>query len=62
MIKMKTEDLLEELSTKKKSCRKVVEFRMNESRSLDVICCVFEGKPSTLGGVLSLVRIQSPRR
>ena len=47
MIKMKTKDLLEELSVKEKSCRKVVEFRMNESRSLDVIYCVFEGKSST---------------
>ena len=65
---MGTNDLLENLSVKRKSCRKVVEIRMDESRSLDVIRCVFEGKSSTnlregsvWGGVWSLVRIQSSR-
>ena len=43
---MRTNDLLEESGVKRKSCRKVVEIRMNRSRSLDVNCCVFEGKPS----------------
>ena len=44
---MGTNDLLENLSIKRKSCRKVVEIRMDGSRSLDVNCCVFEGKSST---------------
>ncbi len=43
---MGTNDLLENLSVKRKSCRKVVEIRMDESWSLDVIRCVFEGKSS----------------
>ena len=44
---MGTNDLLENLGVKKKSCRKVVEIRMDGSRSLDVISCVFESKSST---------------
>ena len=43
---MGTNDLLENLSVKRKSCRKVVEIRMDRSRLLDVIICVFEGKSS----------------
>ena len=43
---MGTNDLLENLSVKRKSCRKVVEIRMDECQSLDVISCVFEGKSS----------------
>ena len=43
---MGTNDLLENLSVKRKSCRKVVEIRMDGSRLLDVIICVFEGKSS----------------
>ena len=43
---MGTNDLLENLSVKRKSCRKVVEIRMDECRSLDVNRCVFEGKSS----------------
>ena len=44
---MGTNDLLVKLSVKEKSCRKVVEIPVGRSRSLDVICCVFEGKSST---------------
>ena len=44
--KMGTNDLLENLSVKRKSCRKVVEIRMDKCRSLNVNRCVFEGKSS----------------
>ena len=43
---MGTNDLLENLSVKRKSCRKVVEIRMDKCRSLNVNRCVFEGKSS----------------